>query len=96
MVPQSPSVTVTWVASPNATNYIVYRTKLRKAAACPAYPLDPVSNMTTYTDTTVTAKNTYYYSVAAVNLVGSACSSYEMACFIKVKSPTYKCLQFKS
>ncbi len=60
-----PVVTLNWTASPNAVTYNVYR-----GTAAGGESLTPIATgitISTFTDQTVVAGNTYYYTVTAIN-----------------------------
>jgi fibronectin type 3 domain-containing protein/type II secretory pathway pseudopilin PulG len=70
--PGNNSVTLTWTAPGSnggsaITHYKIYRSTTQGLQGA---PLTTVGNVTTYTDTTATNGNKYYYEVTAVNTVG--------------------------
>jgi hypothetical protein len=70
------SVMVTWITSPGATSYQVYR----QAVLGGAYTLACTATMITCTDTTASANTAYLYSVRALNgSTSSAYSAYDLA-----------------
>ncbi|MGN0649669.1 MAG: fibronectin type III domain-containing protein, partial [Oscillospiraceae bacterium] len=73
-------VTLTWDAFPNATSYRIYRANSETGAKS----LLKAVTTTTYTDTTVTAGNTYYYFVAAYNSKTATLSEYSDAAKVTV------------
>jgi hypothetical protein len=71
-------VTLSWSAPSDAGGSAIVNYRIYKAMA-PGQEtfLTAVSNVLTYTDTAVTAGQTYYYQVAAVNSVGESTKSNE-------------------
>ncbi len=66
-------ITVSWAAVTGATSYNVYRSTTAGVAGT----LLGTSATTSYVDTTGTLGTTYYYTVAAVNSVGTSTASLE-------------------
>jgi fibronectin type 3 domain-containing protein len=60
----APNIVITWAASPNATNYQVWRSSFNSTAF--ASLIATVSG-TTYTDTTAAPNATYYYFIRSMN-----------------------------
>lgn len=61
-----------WAAIPNATSYTVYRGAVSSAGISGKTAIATGVTLATYTDTTVTAGNTYYYQVEAIYPAGTA------------------------
>lgn len=61
-----------WAAIPNATSYTVYRGAVFSAGISGKTAIATGVTLATYTDTTVTAGNTYYYQVEAIYPAGTA------------------------
>ncbi|MEM3396043.1 MAG: fibronectin type III domain-containing protein [Thermoplasmata archaeon] len=75
---QNGSLVLTWLPPLNdggsaITNYRIYRSTASGAET----PFAVIGNITTYTDTNVTAGTTYYYQVSAINAIGEGNKSNE-------------------
>ncbi|MGN0649916.1 MAG: N-acetylmuramoyl-L-alanine amidase, partial [Oscillospiraceae bacterium] len=77
------SVTLTWNKVTGATSYRIYRAD----SATGTKTLLKAVTTATFTDTTVTAGDTYYYFVAAYDSVNKKLSAYSAAKSIKVETP---------
>lgn len=63
---------LTWTAIPNATSYNVYRSAATSPGISGKTQIKTGLTAATYTDTSVSAGNTYYYQVEAVYPAGTA------------------------
>ena len=63
---------LTWAAIPNATSYTVYRGAVSSTGISGKTAIATGVTLATYTDTTVTTGNTYYYQVEAIYPAGTA------------------------
>lgn len=61
-----------WAAIPNATSYTVYRGAVSSTGISGKTAIATGVTVATYTDTAVTAGNTYYYQVEAIYPAGTA------------------------
>ena len=69
--------TVTWTASSGATAYNIYRSTTSGGEGTTVYAA--LGNVTTYTNTGLTNGTAYYYTVAAVNSVGTSAQSTQVS-----------------
>lgn len=64
--PSGTAITLTWTAITGATSYQIYRSETSSTSLT---PLD-IASTNSYTDTNITAGNTYFYSVQPIKAVG--------------------------
>src|SRR5262249_2550865 len=86
------SVTVTWVASANATSYTVYRS----TAAGTQGASVGATNTTSLIDATVTQGVTYYYSVTATGVRGTSAPSAQDSGFAKAATTSSELTNFSA